>query len=195
MSKLVIVVSGPGGVGKGTVVHRLVESDPALVLSRSWTTREPRPGEAGDAYTFVNKTDFLNALIANRFLEWNHFLGAHYYGSPMPDPAETRDIVLEIDVNGARQVASRAASMDAPAPVLIFIDAPSLDVQRTRLVGRGDTPEQVERRMAAGEAERTLARDLPYEWIVNDDVESAAARIATVVVERRAMDRTSSDRC
>lgn len=175
----VVVISGPGGVGKGTVVQRLVDNDDSLVLSRSWTTRDPRPGEAPDAYEFVTKTQFLNALTAGEFLEWNHFLGSAYYASPVPRGLNNRTLVLEIDVNGARQVLERV-----PDAILVFIDTPTPEDQRERLVGRGDTPEQVERRMAAGQAERELAKDLPYEYVENGALDEAVNAVASIIAGR-----------
>jgi len=175
----VVVISGPGGVGKGTVVQRLVDEDDSLVLSRSWTTRAPRPGEAADAYVFVTKTQFLNALTAGEFLEWNNFLGSAYYASPVPKDLDGRTLVLEIDVNGARQVLERA-----PDAILVFIDTPTPEDQRERLVGRGDTPEQVERRMAAGQAERELAKALPFEYVENGALEDAVNAVQSIIARR-----------
>lgn len=176
----VIVISGPGGVGKGTVVRQLIADRPSLTLSVSWTTREPRPGEDPNAYRFVSEEEFLAAIDADRFLEWDHHFLA-YYGSPVPAEDDPNDLVLEIDVNGAMQIAAQR-----PEALFVFIDTPSLDTQRERLIGRGDTPEQVERRMAAGEAERALAEDLPYVHVVNDDVQRAAHEIATLIDEHHA---------
>lgn len=190
MSGLVVVVSGPGGVGKGTVVREVVARNRDIVLSRSWTTRDPRPGESSDAYVFVSEEDFLDAIAAGRFLEWNHFLGSQYYGSPMPDAGDHRDLLLEIDVNGARQILEQR-----PDALLIFVDAPSTDEQRERLVGRGDTPEQVERRLAAGDAERALARDLPFVHVVNDDVDRAASEISELIAKRRIVNGAESTSC
>ena len=191
MTQLVIVISGPGGVGKGTVVAELVRNDDLLALSRSWTTRQPRPDEHPDAYVFVDDEQFLAAIQAGMFLEWNHFLGSNYYGSPVPDADDGRDLVLEIDVNGARQI------LDVePNAVLVFIDAPSVDDQRQRLIGRGDTPEQVANRMAAGASERKLAKALPYTYVTNDDVGRAAAEIAALIADRRSqVDGAAPDPC
>ena len=74
----VVVISGPGGVGKGTVVRRLIELRPTLTLSRSWTTRDPRPGEDLESYTFVSEDDFRSAIDAGQFLEWDHHFLAYY---------------------------------------------------------------------------------------------------------------------
>jgi guanylate kinase len=175
-SPLVIVISGPGGVGKGTVVDVLVAEHLELRLSRSWTTRRQRLGEADDAYTFVDEAAFLANVNAAGFLEWNHFLGVAYYGSPVPDEDSTQDLILEIDVNGARQVFERGIQS-----LYVFIDAPSLEDQRTRLIGRGDSAEEVDRRMTAGQVERDKAASLPYRYVVNDDVNRAAAEVAKLI--------------
>ena len=176
MAGLVIVISGPGGVGKGTVVDQLVAADPELSLSRSWTTRDRRPGEAEDAYVFSTVEDFLERRDAGGFLEWNHFLGGNYYASPVPDIDASQDLVLEIDVNGARQI------FDGPNEALfVFIDTPSLTEQRNRLTARGDTPEKVEERMQAGAEERELAKAIPYEHVVNDDLEGCRAQVADMI--------------
>lgn len=191
MGQLVIVISGPGGVGKGTVVAELVAADDRLMLSRSWTTRDRRPGEDPASYVFVSEDEFLAAIQAGQFLEWNHFLGEQYYGSPVPDPADGRDLVLEIDVNGARQILDQDADV-----LLVFVDAPSIDAQRVRLQGRGDSPAQVEARMAAGATERDLAAQLPYHYVINDDFERAAAEIGQLIAHRRAQgDRGGHSGC
>jgi guanylate kinase len=176
---LVIVISGPGGVGKGTLVSRLVARDERLWLSRSWTTRSPRPGEAPDAYTFVTREQFEDRIAAGGFLEWAPFLD-YLQGTPIPEAPAGRDVVLEIDVQGARQVVERH-----PDALLLFIDAPSRDEQRRRLELRGDPPEKVAQRLAIAEAEASAASQLGMRTIVNDDLERATAEVAEAIEAAR----------
>jgi len=177
---VLIVVSGPGGVGKGTVVARLVERDPGLWLSRSWTTREPRPGESPDAYTFVDRPTFEAKIADGGFLEHAEFLG-NLYGTPWPDADDDRDVVLEIDVQGAGQVLDRA-----PDALFILLEPPSPEVQAERLRGRGDPPEQAERRIAVAQAELAEGRRLGAIRIVNDDLERTVAEVKRLIAEARA---------
>ncbi len=166
-------------MGKGTLVSRLVASDPALWLSRSWTTRAPRPGESPDAYSFVTREEFEARVASGGFLEWAPFLD-YLQGTPTPEPPPGRDVVLEIDVQGARQVVARH-----PDALLLFIDAPSRTEQRRRLEERGDPPAKVAQRLAIAESEAEQARDLGMRVIVNDDLAQATAEVAAAIAARR----------
>jgi guanylate kinase len=176
---VIVVLSGPGGVGKGTIAARLVAEDPRLWLSRSWTTRAQRPGEPDDAYVFVDRARFDAEIARGGFLEWNEFLGQRY-GTPVPDPPPGTDLLLEIDVNGARQVRERV-----PDALLLFVEAPDAETQRARLVGRGDPPDKVAARMAESAAEADLARSLDCIFLVNDDLDHAVAEIRKLIDARR----------
>ena len=177
---MIIVVSGPGGVGKGTVVSRLVERDPRLWLSRSWTTRARRPGEAEDAYVFATREQFMERVAAGGFIEWVEFLD-YLQGSPVPSAPDGRDTVFEIDVHGARQILEQY-----PDALSIFIDAPSRDHQRERLTGRGDHHEHVERRLAKADEELAVATQLGSRIVINDDLEECVAELQAVIAEARA---------
>lgn len=167
-------------MGKGTVVKRLVDRDPRLHLSRSWTTRAPRPGERPDAYTFVDRPTFEAHAESGGFLEWAEFLG-QLYGSPRPEAVDDGDLVLEIDVQGARQVAR-----DAPDALLVLLDAPDREVQRERLLGRGDDPDAVQRRLDKADEEVGAAHELGAVLVVNDDLEATIARLAELIDRERA---------
>jgi guanylate kinase len=176
---MIVVISGPGGVGKGTLVDRLVELDDRLWLSRSWTTRQRRPGEAPDAYRFVSPEQFQAHIEADGFLEWVEFLD-YRQGSPVPEVPPGRDALFEIDVVGAAAIKERY-----PDALTIFVDAPSREEQRRRLVGRGDPPEVVERRLAKAEAEASAAVEMHSVIVINDDLDRALAELAELVADRR----------
>lgn len=172
-------MSGPGGVGKGALVARLVEDDPRLWVSRSWTTREQRPGEADEAYVFVSREEFLEAVKAGGFLEWVEFLD-YLQGTPVPDVPDERDVVFEIDVAGARSIAGIYDD-----PLLVFVDAPSRAAQRERLQARGDDPARIEARLERAERELVAARELGAHILINDDFETCAKELATMIEEYR----------
>ena len=177
---MVIVVSGPGGVGKGTVVKHLVEQDPSLWLSRSWTTRERRPGEPEHAYRWATREEFTARIAAGGFLEHAEFLG-NLYGTPLPDPEATgRDVVLEIDVQGAAQVLQHD-----PTALLVFITAPSADEQEARLRKRGDPDDKVAQRLAVTRDEVARAEALGARFIVNDHLDRTVAELASVIADAR----------
>lgn len=172
---MIIVVSGPGGVGKGTIVDALVERDPDLWLSRSWTTRERRPSESDDAYVFTDSAEFERRIAAGGFLEWTEFLG-NYYGTPTPDPGDARDIVLEIEVDGAQQV-----KRIAPDAMLIFVLPPSRAEQERRLRGRGDLDHKVLARLKKAEEEEPVGRELADHVVVNDDLETTIDEMLAII--------------
>jgi guanylate kinase len=183
---LIIVVSGPGGVGKGTIVDELVLRDPRLRLSRSWTTRVQRPGEPDNAYVFTTPAEFEARVDAGGFLEWTEFLG-NYYGTPVPDDPDLAldrrpgcDLVLEIEVDGAQQV-----KRNHPDAVLIFVLPPSREEQERRLRGRGDTKEKVLARLRKAELEEPIGRALADHVVVNDELERTIDEMATIIETER----------
>ena len=176
---MIIVVSGPGGVGKGTIVDALVDRDPRLWLSRSWTTRERRPSESDGAYVFVSTPEFERRIAEGGFLEWTEFLG-NYYGSPIPEPGDERDIVLEIEVDGAQQV-----KRVHPDALLLFVLPPSRGEQERRLRGRGDPENKVLARLKKAEEEEPIGRELADEIVVNDDLESTIDEMLAIIDARR----------
>lgn len=184
---MIYILSGPGGVGKGTVVGRLLDRVPGLHLSRSWTTRDRRPGEADGAYEFVDRDTFLAGVAAGRFLEWTEFAGnGHLYGTPVPDPADPRDLLLEIELDGARQV-----QKVAPAAMLILVVPPSRREWEDRLRGRGDDEDSVRRRLEVGERELEIGSHMADHVVVNDDVDRAAEEVAGIIDSCRQRDPES----
>ena len=180
MSSLIIVVSGPGGVGKSTIVEALVQRDDRLWLSRSWTTRERRPGEAEDAYVFVNREQFQQRIADNGFLEWTEFIG-NMYGTPNPEAPVGRDIVLEIEVDGASQVKKMH-----PDAMLLFVLPPTREEQRARLQGRGDVEQKVEQRLRKAEDEEPIGKALADFVLINDDLNATIDEMLELINAARA---------
>ncbi|MDA8264760.1 MAG: guanylate kinase [Actinomycetota bacterium] len=178
-TSLIIVIFGPGGVGKGTLIKRVLDRDDRLYLSRSWTTRARRPGEPLDAYHFVDREVFESNVAAGGFLEWARVLD-DLYGTPMPEVAEDRDIVLEIDVQGARQVL--AARPDALA---VLVLAPSISTQIERLRARGDPEDHVQRRVELGRFEEEEGRQLAKHVIINDDLGQSVDQLLAIIDDAR----------
>jgi guanylate kinase len=176
---LVVIVSGPGGVGKGTIVEALVARDERLWLSRSWTTRARRDGERHDAYHFVSRDEFEDRIANSGFLEWTSFLG-NYYGTPLPEAIDGRDLVLEIEVDGARQV-----KLLHPDAVLVFLLPPSRLEQQRRLRGRGDAEDKVEERLRKAEEEEPVGIAMADHVVVNDDLELTLQELVRIVNHER----------
>ncbi len=175
----IFIVSGPGGVGKGTIVNALVRRDPSLWLSRSWTTREQRPGESDTAYVFATRDAFEDRIESGGFLEWTNFLG-NYYGTPMPSAEPGRDVVLEIEVDGARQV--KAVH---PEAILIFVLPPSREEQQRRLRGRGDPEDKVDQRLQKALDEEPVGLAIADHVVVNDDLERTVSEMADIIRSHR----------
>ena len=177
---LLVVISGPSGVGKGTVIRQLLKKDESICLSVSCTTRPPRPGEIdGVHYAFVTKEKFLEMIEAGEFLEYMPVF-ANYYGTPLKMVQEKReqgkDVILEIDVKGALAVKQKVR--DA---VMIFIMPPSKEELKRRLVGRGtESEDQLSRRVA--EAEVEMEKNVEYDHIVvNRQVSQAVKEIQQII--------------
>jgi guanylate kinase len=178
----VFVITGPSGVGKGTLIRGLLERLPELELSVSATTRSPRPGEAdGISYHFLTPEQFEDRVASGDFLEHAVYSG-NRYGTARSElekrTAAGVPVVLEIEVQGARQV--RAAM---PEAVAVFIAPPSRDALRARLVGRGtDDPDQVDARLRTAEGELEAQPEFAH-VVVNDRLEQATDELARIVRE------------
>ena len=176
----VFVITGPSGVGKGTLIQKLLEAVPDLELSVSATTREPRPGERdGRQYHFLSADEFARRIEAGDFLEHADYSGNRY--GTLRDEVERRlnegrSVVLEIEVQGARQV--REAM---PEAIQIFIAPPDPAALRERLLGRGtDSAEAIERRLETAESELASQSEFPY-VVVNDAVQEAVDELTGLV--------------
>jgi guanylate kinase len=179
----VFVITGPSGVGKGTLIRSLLERIPELELAVSATTRDPRPGERdGVDYHFLNDAEFDGRVINGEFVEHADYSGRRY--GTLRSELERRlaqgaSVVLEIEVQGARQVAQAM-----PEAVRIFIAPPSEQALRARLVGRGtDRPEQVEARLATAREELAAQSEFD-DVVINDRLEDAVGQLEKLVRSR-----------
>lgn len=180
-----IVISGFSGVGKGTVVKRLVE-DYGYSLSVSATTRAPREGEVdGKDYYFKSVEDFRSLIDYNGFIEWAQYVD-NYYGTPRKFVEEEmkagRDVILEIEVQGAMNIKSQY-----PDAILIFVAAPDSESLRSRLMGRGtESSEVIDKRMKRA-SEEALDMD-KYDYIVvNDDLEECIKTVNSIIVSNKCL--------
>ena len=187
---LLIVISGPSGVGKDTVLRRLFELAPQLKYSVSYTTRPPRPGEVdGQSYSFISEPEFLRLIEQKEFLEWARVYD-HYYGTSRRrvEDALNRgdDIVLKIDVHGATFVRKRK-----PDGLFIFITPPSTEELLSRLTGRNtESPEALALRQKEALIELGLAKDYVH-VVCNRDVEETAREILAMIAAEHGRHRAA----
>lgn len=188
---LLLVVSGPAGVGKGTIDRVLLERNPNMRLSVSATTRAPRPGEIdGVHYFFISDEKFQQMVSNGEFLEYVHVFNMDYYGTPRSFVEEEialgHDVLLEIDVQGAMRV--RETYPDA---VLVFIAPPSMGKLKSRLVGRGtETPEAIERRFETAFSEMEYMKQYDY-IVVNDVLDIAIGHVEHILDAERCRSKRS----
>ena len=180
-----IVLCGPAGVGKGTVLGRVREQHPEVWLSVSATTRQPRPGEVdGVNYFFMPEQEFLDKEAAGEFLETADVFGLAHYGTPVKPVVEHLErnipVILEIDIQGARSVKQRAGELGIEV-MTVFIAPPSFEELERRLIGRGtETPAQQAKRLETAKIE--LAAESEFDKvIVNNVVEEAAEELWNLI--------------
>ncbi len=175
------IICGPSGVGKGTVVAKLLASDPKLYFSVSATTRPPRSGEVdGKHYHFLSREQFQRWIDEDAFLEHAEFVG-NLYGTPKlyVDKAmdQGRDVILDIEIQGAEQVHRRR-----PEAIRIYVAPPSWAELERRLIGRGtEDMEKVRRRLERGKEEFAVARDFDY-FVINDTVDRAVEELRAILL-------------
>lgn len=176
------VISGPSGVGKGTITTEVLKRIPSLKKAVTYTTRTPRPGEvAGKDYHFVNRDEFERLKCQGEFLEWAEVYG-NFYGSPKREVerllSEGFDVVLVLDVQGALSVKAQY-----PDSVLVFLKPPSLEELRRRLEERGtEPPEVIERRMLKASWEMQQAGKFDH-IVVNDELDKAVDEIIRIICQ------------
>ena len=181
---LLFIVSAASGTGKTTLVERLVQVLPNLRMSRSYTSRSMRPGErAGVDYNFVSRDEFLEMVARGEFLEWADVFG-NGYGTARRDVdallADGQDVVLVIDVQGARQIKGHGVDHSS-----IFVLPPSFPVLERRLRGRSqDTEVQMQRRLQAARDEVSSYREYDY-VVINDELEATVVRLQEIIAAER----------
>jgi guanylate kinase len=180
----VFIISAPSGSGKSTLVHRLLQSVPNLAFSVSYTTRPPRPGEKNAVdYNFLSRVEFEQRLAHNEFLEYAEVYG-NYYGTHRTSIDNAvqnhKDLVLDIDVQGARQL-----KVAIPEAIGIFVLPPSRQVLEQRLRARSqDSEEVIQRRLKAAAEE--VRNYIQYDYVlINREIEESAAKLATIVQAER----------
>ena len=182
MRHLPIVISGPSGVGKGTIVKELLGADPTLIESVSMTTRAPREGEIpGKNYIYVSRREFENRIAENDLLEYDEHFG-EYYGTPrsfVERQLKEKSVILEIDVVGGLN-----AKRLMPDTLLIFIKAPSEEEQIARLKGRGEPEGNIEERLRRVKYETEQSEKYDY-VVVNDDLMRAVGEIRAILDRER----------
>ena len=184
-----VIISGPSGSGKDTILKKVLKSLPELKFSISSVTRPMREGEVeGEKYNFVSREYFEHMIKNDMLLEYNNYIG-NYYGTPKAPVEEViengGEIVLEIDVNGQQNIKRLVDSS-----LSIFIMPPSVEVLRARLAGRGtDSEEVIEKRMTSALKEIECAKNYDY-IVVNDDLDKAVEDFVTIIKA----DRMNKDR-
>lgn len=185
MKGKLFVVSGPSGVGKNTILNRIMEQNPRVRYSVSATSRQIRPGEVdGKNYYFVSRAQFEKMIADNELLEYAEYVG-NYYGtplSPIRDALENGiDVVMDVEVIGAKKIKQRL-----PSSVLVFVTVSDMDTVRRRLIGRGDVaPDAMEQRIERAKWECAQAADT-YDYVVlNDDIDTAVAELSAIMAAEK----------
>lgn len=192
---LLVVLSGPSGVGKNSIIDALREEDPRRFHSVSMTTRQPRRGEVdGLSYHFTDKDHFESLIEAGEILEYDLYCD-EYYGTPKePVDRMTRqhiDILLDLTVKGALEL-----KKNCPNAVIIFVTASSEEALKERLLARGtETPEAIEKRLMTARKELQVMDQFDY-WVINDVIAEAAADVSAIIkAEKRRISRFFVDEC